>query len=85
MSERSIVAVLKSAINEKIGLAKGTERAIAEKLSLWLSESNAKEIMDQIYTIEILMLETGIDFEKCGCSQRVKQRIWGQLERNKEQ
>ena len=79
--EQSTASILKRQINENWHLVRGTENAIAHKLSLWLSSSNANEIMDQIKSLEIMTLELGVNYEKCGCSDKIKQRIWRQMER----
>ena len=81
VQEQSTASILKKQINDNWHLVRGTENAIARKLSLWLSPSNANEIMCQIQSLEILTLELGVNYEKCGCSDRIKQRIWSRMER----
>mgnify|MGYP001056087765 CR=1 FL=1 len=79
--EQSTASILKKQINDNWHFVRGTENAIERKLSLWLSPSNANEIMDQIKSLEIMTLELGVNYEKCGCSDKIKQRIWRQMER----
>lgn len=79
--EQSTASILKKQINDNWHLVRGTENVIERKLSLWLSPSNANEIMEQIQSLEIMALELGVNYEKCGCSDRIKQIIWQQMER----
>ena len=80
-NQQSTASILKKQINDNWHLVRGTENAIERKLSLWLSPSNANEIMEQIRSLEMLMLELGVNYEKCGCSDRIKLIIWNRMER----
>jgi len=81
IQEQSTASILKKQINDNWHLVRGTENAIERKLSLWLSSSNANEIMEQIRSLEIMALELGVNYEKCGCSDKIKQRILNEMER----
>lgn len=76
MQEQSTASILKKQINDNWHLVRGTENAIERKLSLWLSPSNANEIMEQIRSLEMLMLELGVNYEKCGCGKSARNNLY---------